>query len=329
MRLKNKISSGLALAKVKFLGKRIPLAVRWQLTNRCPSRCLYCNLWQVPSSELTTKQVLSILDELGAMGTKRISFSGGEPTLRDDLGKIIDYAFGKGISVSINTNGVRVPERIRELKKLDLIKISIDGSREVNNKVRGHEKAYNWAILAAEAAKKEGIKFTFCATMTRYSLGSLEFMVDLARKHKTMVAFQPLKTIYRGVRDMKALYPSEEEWKKAIEELKRLKRKHPKNIRNSSLLLDHIERWPKYQRIPCWAGKIFCIIDVNGDVIPCDRVDYQTKKIPNAVKLGFKEAFKRMPEAKCSGCGFCGAMELNFLLSGKLGILYELKELLG
>lgn len=319
----------MALAKVRFLGKKVPLAVRWQLTNRCPSRCLYCNLWQMPSEELSTKQVFSILDELVLMGTRRISFSGGEPTLRDDLGKVIDYAVGKGISTSINTNGFRVPEKIEELGGLDLIKISVDGPEKVNNKVRGHKKAFEWVISAAEAAKKKRIKFTFCATLTRHNLNSLEFLVDLARKYGTMIAFQPLKTIYRGVKDMRTLYPSPEEWVKTIGKLKGLKKKYPRNIRNSNLLLDHIRRWPKYQKIFCWSGKIFCIIDVNGDVIPCDRVDYPTKEILNAVKLGFKEAFKRMPEAKCSGCGFCGSMELNFLLSGRLGILYELKRLLG
>jgi MoaA/NifB/PqqE/SkfB family radical SAM enzyme len=93
--------------------------------------------------------------------------------------------------------------------------------------------------------------------------------------------------------------------------------------------LGHIESWPKYQKISCWSGRIFCIIDINGDVVPCDRVDYPTKKIPNAVELGFREAFKRMPEPKCSGCGFCGSMELNFLLGGKIEVLEELRRLLG
>ena len=328
MKLKNKITSALTLAKVKFLKKRIPLGVRFQLTNRCPSRCLYCNLYQMPSPELSTKQIFSILDELARMGTKRISFSGGEPLLRTDLGKIIDYTKNLSISPSINTSGFQVAERIGELKNLDLIKISLDGPAEVDKKVRGHKKAFDWAISAAESAYREGIKFTFCTTMTRYNLSSLEFMVNLARKYKTMVAFQPLKTIYRGVEDINSLYPTEEEWAKAILELRKLKKKYPNNIRNSLALIDHIQNWPKYRKISCWAGKIFCIIDVNGDVVPCDRVDYPTEKIPNAVKLGFKKAFGRMPQVRCSGCGFCGAMELNFLLSLKLGILWELKELL-
>lgn len=282
----------------------------------------------MPSPELTTEQTFSILDELEGIGTKTISYSGGEPMLREDLGKIIDYTVGKGISTSINTNGFQVIERLAELRNLDLMKISLDGPPEFDNRVRGHREAYNWAISAAEAAKKHKIKFTFCTTLTRYNLTSIEFMVNLARRYETMVAFQPLKTIYRGVEDMSDLYPTKEEWSEAMRNLRELKRTYPENIRNSELLLDHIENWPRYGKFRCWAGKVFCIIDVNGNVVPCDRVDYPTENIPNALELGFAEAFRRLPEARCSGCGFCGAMELNFLLEGKLEILPELKRLL-
>jgi MoaA/NifB/PqqE/SkfB family radical SAM enzyme len=141
-----------------------------------------------------------------------------------------------------------------------------------------------------------------------------------------MVAFQPLKTIYRGVKNMKKIYPKKSEWKSAIKNLKNLKKKYPENIRNSNLLIEHISFWPKYKNIKCWAGRAFCIIDVNGEVVPCDRIDYPTKNIPNCIDLGFKKAFENLPEARCSGCGFCGAMELNYVLQGKIEIFNTIKR---
>jgi len=328
MKLKQKIDSTLALAKIKLLGQSIPLGVRWQLTNKCPSRCAYCSLWKTPSSEMTTKQIFSVVDELAEMGTKRISLSGGEPLLRKDLGKIIDHAVGKGISVSMNSNGFGLAKRIKELGNIDLIKISLDGPKNVAAKSRGVDKAYDWAIEAAEAAKKAKIKFTFAATLTRHNQDSLEFMVNLARKYRTMVAFQPLKTIYRGAEYDHKLYPNKKEWQKIIKSLRKLKSRYPDSIRNSRLLIDHIENWPKYQLIKCWAGRVFCIIDTNGDLVPCDRVDYPISKKPNCLELGFKKAFEKMPKFNCSGCGFCGAMELNFLLSLKPKGIYEISQLL-
>jgi len=328
MKLKQKIDSTLALAKIKILGRSIPLAVRWQLTNKCPSRCAYCSLWKTPSSELTTNQIFSIINELADMGTKRISFSGGEPTLRKDLGKIINYAVGKGISASINTNGFGLAKKIKELRNIDLIKISLDGPKEIAAQSRGVDQAYDWAIKAAEAAKKAKIRFTFATTLTKYNKNSLQFMVDLARKYGTMVAFQPLKTIYRGAEYDHNLYPNKKEWQKIIKSLRKLKNRYPNQIRNSRLLIDHTETWPKYKKIKCWAGKVFCIIDTNGDLVPCDRVDYPISKKPNCLELGFKKAFQKMPAFNCSGCGFCGAMDLNFLLSFKPKGIYEISQLL-
>jgi len=243
MQLKDKIYSLKALAEVKFLRKRIPLAVRWQLTNSCPSRCLYCNLWQIPAPEMTTQQIFSILDTLAAMGTKQVSFSGGEPMLREDLGQIIDYTCKLGISSSINTNGFEVPDKIEALKKVGLLKISLDGPREVNNKVRGHESAFDWAILAAEAAFQNKIKFTFCTTLTCYNLDSLGFMVELARKYHTLVAFQPLKEIYRGVKDISGLIPAKEEWQKAIQYRNEWVHGQPPLVKGLGIVYKRGKRW--------------------------------------------------------------------------------------
>ncbi len=328
MKLSNKFKAATQLAKVKLLGRRIPVAIRWQLTNRCPSRCLYCNLWEQPSPELSTEQIFDIIDQLKKAGTVRISYSGGEPMLREDLGKIIDYTVKKGISASINSNGYQIPERTDELKNLDLAKISLDGPRELDNKVRGIPEAYGWAVDAAEALYKERRNFTFCTTITKYNIDTLDFMVELARKYETMVAFQPLKTIYRGVKDMNDIYPSPEDWERAMRTLRGLKRKYPENIRNSELLLDHIESWPKYGKFTCYSGKAFAIIDVDGSLVPCDRVDYPRENTPSILEFGFEKAWSILPEAKCSGCGFCGACELNFLLEGNFKIIKELSNLL-
>ena len=328
MKITNQLKAATQLAKVKFLSRRIPVAIRWQLTNRCPSRCLYCNLWNQPSPDLTTKQIFNIIDQVKRAGTVRISYSGGEPMMREDLGKLIDHTANKGISVSINSNGYQIPEKLDELKNLDLVKISLDGPREVDNKVRGVPEAYDWAVDAAEALFDAGRNFTFCTTITKYNCDTLGFMVDLARKYNTMVAFQPLKTIYRGVKDMNDIYPSPEEWERAMRTLRDLQRKFPENIRNSELLLDHIENWPKYGKFTCYSGKAFCIIDVDGSLVPCDRIDYPRGNVPNILEFGFGKAWSVLPEARCSGCGFCGANELNYLLEGELEVFKSLTRLL-
>ena len=327
MRLRDKISSVHTFAKVKFFGRRIPLAVRWQLTDRCSCRCQYCDIWNRGMKELSLQQIRSILDELAQMGTKRISFSGGEPMLRKDIAQILGYTKQKGISPSMNSSGYFVAEKINQLKELGLLKLSLDGTEEIHDRQRGRTGAYKQALGAARACKENGIKFTFCATLARNNLKDIKFLVKLAKRFDTLVAFQPLKDIYRGVKEMDFFYPEDKQWKEAVEELMTLKKRYPAHIRNSVLGLKHIKHWPRYKSLECWAGRIFCIIETNGDLYPCDRIDYPIAQLPSCVERGFKEAFNKLPEIRCSGCGFCGALELNFLLSYKFAVLKDIKRL--
>ena len=93
MTLADKRGYGTDLLKARLLRRRFPFAVAWHLTYRCNYNCKYCGIPSraCPREELTTGEVLSTIDGLKKLGTKRIHFCGGECLLREDLGKIIDY----------------------------------------------------------------------------------------------------------------------------------------------------------------------------------------------------------------------------------------------
>jgi MoaA/NifB/PqqE/SkfB family radical SAM enzyme len=357
MKLKDKIGSGLSVLKVTLLKRRIPLAVRFQLTNRCDHRCLYCNVWNTKSEELSTEQIFSLLKQLREMGTKTISFSGGEPLLREDISEIINCCKNLGISPSMNSRGALIEKKIKELKNLDQIKVSIDGPEEIHDFLARKKGAYQQSIKTVEVALNNKIKVILTTTITKYNLDHVEFVLALAEKYNLLAAFQPLKRLARGVEDMNDLYPEEEKYKKVIEKFIFLKKGGNKHMRNSLIGLEHIWHWPSYNhQLPCSAGKIFCIIETNGDLYPCDRIRYPTE-LPNCVKLGFRKAFELLPEINpirnrtviatptsrrmkqsdiatkisnginCDGCGFCGTLELNLLLSFKLEIIPTIWEI--
>ena len=99
-----------------------------------------------------------------------------------------------------------------------------------------------------------------------------------------------------------------------------------KNIRNSVNALKFVLNWPEYPALSCYAGKVFCIIDPDGTILPCDRITYNLE-LSNIRNLGFKNAFTNMPDIKsCKGCGFCGTIELNALMSlslRRIGPIYK------
>jgi radical SAM protein with 4Fe4S-binding SPASM domain len=86
---------------------RMDLAV----TYRCNNDCAHCyNARERNHPELDTDQWKRILDQLWSLGIPHIVFTGGEPTLRDDLPELIAHAEQNGQITGINTNGRRLSD---------------------------------------------------------------------------------------------------------------------------------------------------------------------------------------------------------------------------
>ena len=247
MRSKIKLKVLSDILKFMIFHKKTPIAVRWQLTYRCPMRCMYCDIWKQKEPELPTNKILLLLNEMKECGVKKISFSGGEPMLRDDIHHVIDYCLSRGISPEMNSTGFLIPRNIKYLKNLHLLKLSLDGPEEAHDFVRGREGAYRLIIQAAEAAASNKINFIFTATLTKFSINKIEFLLNLTRKFNTSIAFQPLLNIYSGcgTGNFESLYPTQKDYKDAVTKLIYWKRRGTYRMRNSLRSLRHIYNWPK------------------------------------------------------------------------------------
>ena len=112
--------------------------LRISVTDKCNFRCVYCmpveGLQWLPKSEiLSYEEIASIIAQLAPEGISRIRISGGEPTIRPDLHRLVAMLRSiDGIQdIALSTNGVRLPEMARELSEagLDRVNISADSLR--------------------------------------------------------------------------------------------------------------------------------------------------------------------------------------------------------
>lgn len=328
MKLSSKLESVSTLLWFKLFGRKAPLAVRLQVTDRCANRCEYCNIWHSGRPDMPQEKVFGLIGQLAKLGTKKISFSGGEPLLREDIGAIISRCKDSGISPEMNSRGTLMDKRAGSLGGLDLLKISIDGPEDVHDFMSGRPGAYKEAVRALEIARERGIKASIATTITKHNVSRLGYILALAEQYGTKAAFQPLKKLYRGVEQMEGISPDEAEYRKAVGALIDEKKNGNPHMRNSLIGLEHIYNWPKYPAVECTAGKLFCIIDTDGTMLPCDRISYR-EQLPNCFEAGAAEAMRRLPEARCSGCGFCGSLELNFLAALRPGTISEVLWLTG
>ena len=110
----------------------------------CNLKCLHCyaaGQQHSEEGELSTGDWKSILDRLRKIGIPQITFTGGEPTMREDLIELIGY--GKWFITRLNTNGVRLTkEYCHSLKAaaLDSMQITLySGDKDIHNRLVGGE----------------------------------------------------------------------------------------------------------------------------------------------------------------------------------------------
>ncbi|OGW55347.1 MAG: hypothetical protein A2Y81_00830 [Nitrospirae bacterium RBG_13_43_8] len=98
---------------------RIPLTGGIDITHRCNLRCVHCYLGDQPHNmmhnEMSTKKILSVLDEITDAGCLYFLISGGEPLLRKDFPEIYRHARNNGLLVTVFSNGTLVTDKILEL----------------------------------------------------------------------------------------------------------------------------------------------------------------------------------------------------------------------
>lgn len=96
------------------LDNRRPERGLFELTYRCNLDCIhcYCKGSEKLEEELTTDEVRDILHKIHKEGCLDITFTGGEPLIREDFLEIYSYAKTKGFIITIFTNGQAFTEEI-------------------------------------------------------------------------------------------------------------------------------------------------------------------------------------------------------------------------
>lgn len=137
------------LKAIKKGERTAPIYIRIKPTNICNHRCYYCSY---ADSELALRdnvnhrdqiaweKLQEIIDDLGEIGVKAVTFSGGgEPLVYPKIIPAMKSILAKGIDLSMITNGQLLnEERAGLLTQAKWVRISFDSAnRETYTKIRG------------------------------------------------------------------------------------------------------------------------------------------------------------------------------------------------
>lgn len=166
-----------------------PRYVLWDCTRRCNLNCVHCGASKEKyEKELSATQVKILIDELSKIGVRTFAVTGGEPLIRRDLLNILKYASERGLYTGIATNGFLINKemaiKIRNAG-INTIQISLDGTEQIHNKIRGNPHCYEKAINAITYLTEAGIKdISVASTITPMNISTLPDLKDILVKLK-------------------------------------------------------------------------------------------------------------------------------------------------
>ena len=158
----------------------------------CNQKCLHCyaaGQEHADTKELSTEEWKKIIDKCRNACIPQLTFTGGEPTMRDDLVELIDYS--KWFITRLNTNGAKLTEELcSKLRNASLDSIQItfySVNSEEHNKLVGannYDKTVQGIKNAINTGLAVSINTPLCSINKDY-VETLKFLKSLGVKYVT------------------------------------------------------------------------------------------------------------------------------------------------
>ena len=313
-----------------------PKWIAWEITRRCNLKCVHCR----SSSEENVKghpdfsfeEAQAILDDIASYASPVVVLSGGEPLLREDVFDIARYGTDLGFRMCLATNGTLVTEetcrRIKE-SEIRMVSLSLDGAKaETHDDFRNQVGAFDGTMRAIELFNKNDIPFLINSSFTVRNKDEIPAIYKLVKKLGATAWYMfMIVPTGRGEDIMEELIPEKMydeilEWHYQVEKEENELLMRPtcaphyyRIVRQKAL-----EEGEKFERRNlkfstggskgCLAGQLICLIDVDGEVLPCS---YFPMSAGNIKKTPFKkiweesELFLQLRDFKSykDNCGKC------------------------
>jgi radical SAM protein with 4Fe4S-binding SPASM domain len=289
--------------------------------------------------DFSLEEAYRLIDDIVSYSQPVVVLSGGEPLTRKDVFEIAQYGTDKGLRMCLATNGTLVTDDICEkIRKagIRIVSLSLDGADEtVHDDFRSQKGAFAGTINAARLFKKHGIEFIINSSFTKRNQEQIPQVYRLAKELGATAWYMfMIVPTGRGEEIMNELI-TREDYDKILDW-------HYDMEKEEDLLLVRPTCAPHYYRVQlqrakeegekvkrrtlkfstggskgCLAGQLICLIDVDGNVLPCS---YFNLPAGNVREKSFREIwensdlFKDLRDFKkykgrCGSCEFvnvCG-----------------------
>lgn len=171
----------------KTMERNMPFIVHWELTHRCNMACSHCYcVRRDDKKELTTEEIMSVIDELAALQSLYITFSGGEIFTRKDFFTIARYSRHKGFALRLLTNGTLISSEIAdEIKKLNPLSVEMSlyaAAPEIHDSITGTKGSFKKTMQAFQLLGKRGVRTVVKSLLMKQNADQLGGLAALSQE---------------------------------------------------------------------------------------------------------------------------------------------------
>jgi len=160
---------GLGSKAIDYDNWTAPARMDLAVTYRCNLRCGKCYLPDAPPvDELGLDQWLRIYEILWKLGIPQVVFTGGEPTVREDIVRLVAEA--EEFATGLVTNGTRLAELAEPLRgaSLDYVQVTIESADpDVHDKMTDTPGSHAQTVAGIKKAVEVGLQVVTNTTLTK------------------------------------------------------------------------------------------------------------------------------------------------------------------
>lgn len=309
-------------AFARVTGRNVWSAVTFLITLRCNLRCRYCDFPRHADRELDTEEIGRLLAGLRQGGTFRLSISGGEPLLREDLGEVVRRAVDLGFMTSVVTNAMMLADRVEDVAAAQYVLTTIEGDPTAHERIRG-KHSWEKTVRGLEALRRRGgPKLAVICPVHAGNMHAIEEPLRVAEQLGMKAFYQPVE-----IRDgwKGKVFDGRLTWDQANDVFQRLLawKQAGRPIGNSSAYLRLMtagER-PKIREV-CPAGRYVVTILPDGRATPCCMVPFEDG-VPIEDLDQPAKTHPKLTTPPCGDCTISPYVEYHLLLKPDPSAIWE------
>ncbi len=272
------------------LGKYVPETASFEITRECKCNCEHCVV-SGGEGDMDIDSIKRAIDEALDMGAFIITFTEGDPLLREEIFELIEYVDKDRAIVNIFTPGTEItPEVAKRLKDAGLHSLLVSvysTDPKKHDSVRRLDNAYDMATAAIKCGLDAGLLVTMTTHVSPKNINELQEMYDLASE-LGVHEFSLWESVPKQAGDA---ILSDDDRQVILDMYHRINttKSGPRIFSNTFF---------EGQMLGCLAGQRWVHVCVDGSVKPCPYLPFEYGNIENDSLKSIWKKIRSYPQFK-------------------------------